>query len=96
MWSIGVLIYIMLTGKMPFVGSDFDEIFSKIRGANFSLEDEEFNNISDEAKDLIKKLIVVNQNDRLSADDAKNHIWFKKFKTFDHSLQTDLLDENLV
>lgn len=60
MWSIGVLIYIMLTGKMPFVGSDFDEIFSKIRAANFSLEDEEFENISEEAKDLIRKLIVVN------------------------------------
>ena len=67
MWSIGVVMYILLSGYMPFQGKDFDEIFNKIRIGTISFEYEEFKHVSPEGKDLISKLIVVDQDTRYSA-----------------------------
>jgi calcium-dependent protein kinase len=53
--------YILLSGYMPFQGKDFDEIFSRIRIGKISFDYEEFKHVSQEGKDLITKLIVVDQ-----------------------------------
>lgn len=76
MWSIGVLLYILLSGYTPFSGSDCEEIFAKIRIGTISFDQPEFKSVSEDAKDLIKKLIVVNQFDRYSAKEALEHDWF--------------------
>jgi len=60
MWSIGVLLYILLCGYTPFSGGDCDEIFGKIRLGRINFDHPEFLSVSEDAKDLIKKLIVVN------------------------------------
>ena len=59
MWSVGVVMYILLSGYMPFPGKDFLEIFEKIRSGKIHFDYEEFKHVSQEGKDLIKKLIVV-------------------------------------
>lgn len=59
--------YILLSGYMPFQGEDFDEIFAKIRAGKFHFDYAEFIHVSQEGKDLIKKLIVVDADSRFSA-----------------------------
>lgn len=76
MWSVGVILYILLSGLMPFQGTDFDEIFDKIRKGEFNLKHNEFRQVSDLAKDLITKLIVVDAATRYSANEALQHPWF--------------------
>lgn len=73
LWSLGVMMYLLLAGKPPFVGKDKFEVFDKIRKSKYSLEGDVWNSISEEAKDLIRKLLNKNQKRRLSAVQALEH-----------------------
>ena len=80
LWSCGVILYILLCGSPPFYGKNEKEIFSKILYGNFSFRHSIWNKISNEAKNLVLKLLEVNPEKRLSAKDALSDIWFEKNK----------------
>ena len=77
LWSCGVILYILLSGSPPFYGKNEKEIFPKILRGNFSFENKIWNKISEEAKDLVSKLLEINPEKRLSAKEALNEKWFK-------------------
>ena len=79
LWSCGVIMYILLCGTPPFFGINEEEIYRKILIGNFTFRHKIWNEISQEAKDLINGLLELNPNKRLSAKDALNHSWFKLF-----------------
>ena len=70
MWSIGVILYILLSGNPPFNGRSDQEIISKVRKGNWDFHGAIWQEISNEARDLIKKLILKNPNERLTAEQA--------------------------
>ncbi len=74
-WSCGVLLYSLLVGTVPFKGRNHKEIICKIKEMKIPFT-EEFNDISNEAKDLIKKMLV-KEDERISANDILKHPWFK-------------------
>ena len=80
LWSCGVMMYLMLCGKQPFDGENDDEIYEKIRMCKIDFNDEEWDNISHDAKDLIKKLLIKDINKRYSAKQALSHAWIVKNK----------------
>ena len=53
-------------------------MFRKIQAAEYHFRHTEFNEVSDSCKDLIKKLLVVNERKRLSCREALQHAWFKE------------------
>ena len=75
-WSSGVVLYVMLTGSFPFLGHSSSELFSKIKTGKFRCSGKEWENISDNAKDLIKKMIELDTSKRLSASECLNHPFF--------------------
>ena len=79
-WSSGVLMYCLLSGHFPFRGDDEEEITKKILSGKFEFDIQEFNSISDEAKDLISKCLKYNQNKRITIKDALNHRFFDDLK----------------
>ena len=80
LWSCGVMMYLMLCGKQPFNGNDDDEIYENIKKCKIEFNYEEWDNISHDAKDLIKKLLIKDIDKRYSAKEALNHSWIIKNK----------------
>ena len=76
-WSCGVIMYILLTGRPPFSGNTDMEIMQKIKTGKYDLSKYPWGIISKEAKDLIKDLLQLNPNQRLTAEQALKHPWFK-------------------
>ena len=73
MWSIGVVLYIILCGKIPFPGDSHKEIIENVLAGEFHFDYAPFKVVSAEAKDLISKLFVRDDKLRLSAEEAFNH-----------------------
>ena len=80
-WSCGVILYILLSGRPPFIGEDDNEIMANVLTGKYDLNSKPFNRISKSAKDLIKKLLRMDKDKRISAQDALNHSWFKEKKS---------------
>ena len=88
--------YILLSGYMPFPGKDFEEIFQKIRSGKIHFDYDEFKHVSQEGKDLIKKLIVVDPEERYSACQALSHKWFEMYDGRYVTPACEILEKNLV
>lgn len=72
-WSIGVILFMMLTGNPPFDGKDDREIIRNIRIGQFSMK--ELKTKSTECKDFIRLVLAVDPKRRLSAKEAMRHPW---------------------
>ena len=84
-WACGVLMFYLLSGHFPFDGEDEESITSKILSGKFEFDIELFNDVSDEAKDLITKCLKYDIARRIKIQDAINHKFFdilKNSKTF--------------
>ncbi|KAM6097484.1 ribosomal protein S6 kinase alpha-3 isoform 4-T5 [Chlamydotis macqueenii] len=77
-WSLGVLLYTMLTGYTPFANGPDDtpeEILARIGSGKFSLSGGYWNTVSDTAKDLVSKMLHVDPHQRLTAAQVLSHPW---------------------
>ncbi|XP_072544815.1 uncharacterized protein mylk4a [Salminus brasiliensis] len=75
MWSLGVIAYMLLSGLSPFLGDDDNETLNNILSCQWNFEEDEFLGISEEAKDFISKLLVINKSWRIGATEALKHPW---------------------
>jgi len=76
-WSFGAIIYEMLVGVPPFYTKNRQKLYQNIKSGELKLEDW----LSDNAKDLLSKLLIKDPNDRLGsgssdAQEIRNHAWF--------------------
>jgi calcium-dependent protein kinase len=93
-WACGVIFYILLCGYPPFNGETDDEIYLDVLKGEFEFPEEDWSEVSDEAKNLIKKMLTKDVNKRISALDSMQDPWFKKFEakeTYDKKLAKNVL-----
>ncbi|XP_070535071.1 twitchin-like [Ptychodera flava] len=72
MWTVGVLCYMLLSGTHPFSSDK-----GKVKRCEWAFDADAFRGISDNAKDFIKKILVKDKHDRLSAPAALEHPWLR-------------------
>jgi len=80
-WSCGVIMYILLSARPPFGGEDDNEIMERVATGKYDLESPPFNKLSKNSIDLIKRLLTMDPEQRISAEQALNHPWFREFKS---------------
>eukprot|EP00744_Colponema_vietnamica_P005054 GILI01007444.1.p1 GENE.GILI01007444.1~~GILI01007444.1.p1 ORF type:complete len:482 (-),score=107.47 GILI01007444.1:105-1550(-) len=74
-WSLGVIAYILLSGKMPFHGRNFKETFAKIIKGQWTFTGDVWESVTPSAKDFIKTMLTIDPARRPSAKDAQAHPW---------------------
>ena len=79
-WSVGVLLYMLLTNKAPFNGKNDEIIIEKIKEGNYDKKSRKLMDYSDDIRDLLDHLLEVDVDKRFSAKQALNHEWFKKYR----------------
>lgn len=78
MWSVGVIIYLLLSGRLPFTGKNAHELFHEVLRGNLEFPAVDWDNISTEAKILCKKLLDRNPETRMTAKQALGSQWIQK------------------
>lgn len=79
-WSIGVILYILLCGYPPFSEESNEVLYEKIKRGEYDFPEQDWKQISQKAKDLVQKLLVVNSSQRYKAAEVMNHSWIKEDK----------------
>ncbi len=80
MWSAGCVLYTILCGYQPFYQQYVSDLIESIKEGRFDLSSEVWSFVSQEAKNLIRILLDVNPEMRLSPSDALHHDWFQEYK----------------
>lgn len=103
LWSVGIITYTLLVGKIPYDAADDEDLVDLVRSASIDYSNPNFQTLSADAKDFIRKLLVVDPKKRMSAEDALNHIWMQQNRkktslTYDtvYRLKTFRVKSNIV
>ncbi|XP_073991164.1 peripheral plasma membrane protein CASK isoform X4 [Rhodnius prolixus] len=75
-WSAGVLLHILLSGTLPFIGTRH-RLYHSICQAKLHLDNPLWDSISETAKDLVKKMLHVDPNQRITIQEVLSHRWLR-------------------
>ncbi|CAM9191729.1 unnamed protein product [Discosporangium mesarthrocarpum] len=76
LWSLGVLVFMLLCGEPPFTGKDDFEVLASVKAAKWKWA--KGTNVSADAKDFVSRLLVLDPNRRLTAEEALEHRWLQQ------------------
>lgn len=92
MWSVGVIMFVLIGGYCPFYNDDSKKAIANIKNGTLIFHGSTWGNVSTDAQDLIRDLIVLDPSKRLTAEKALEHPWIT---SSDEILKSRNLDGNL-
>uniref|UniRef100_A0A3Q2ZCE8 MAP kinase-activated protein kinase 5 n=1 Tax=Kryptolebias marmoratus TaxID=37003 RepID=A0A3Q2ZCE8_KRYMA len=103
LWSLGVIIYIMLCGYPPFYSKHHSrtipkDMRKKIMTGSFDFPEDEWSQISEMAKDIVRKLLKVKPEERLTIEEVLVHPWLNCTEALDNVLPSPqmMMDKAVV
>jgi calcium-dependent protein kinase len=76
LWSVGIVLYILLSGLPPFHGDTDKEVLRRVKLGSYDFSPEPFRRVSTEAKDLVRLLLSFDPAARPTAEEAQRHPFF--------------------
>lgn len=77
-WSMGIVLYILLTGRMPFVDKEVERTKANIVGKDLDFAKASWERVSQEAISLVKAMLEKDPTKRIKAGDLHRHEWLKE------------------
>ena len=74
-WSSGIVLFAMICGYLPFEEENNDLLYRKICIGKFTIPD----HVSNDCRDLLKRILVTDPNRRITIKQIKNHPWFQLY-----------------
>ncbi|KAG1451859.1 hypothetical protein G6F56_007975 [Rhizopus delemar] len=90
-WSCGVILYAMLTGYLPFQADQMPELFRKIKKGEYRPP----SHVTDQAVDLMKRLLCVDARRRITAKECLSHPWMAEEEPRDEEPLFDSLTSSV-
>ncbi|XP_071952328.1 calcium/calmodulin-dependent protein kinase type II delta chain-like isoform X7 [Antedon mediterranea] len=75
MWACGVILYILLVGYPPFWDEDQQKLYNIIKHGKYDYPSPEWDTVTQEAKDLINRMLTIEPSRRITASEALKHAW---------------------
>lgn len=77
-WALGVILYILLVGYPPFYGQNDMQTISQIKKGSFVFHEDSWHDVSDEAKTLVRAMLTVKPESRITLKGVIDHPWITK------------------
>lgn len=77
-WAAGVTLYELITGKTPFQSEYISDTIENISKKKIDFESDCWSSYNTFARDLVNHLLARNKKERLTAAEARKHLWFKE------------------
>lgn len=94
-WSVGVVLFILLSGNPPFYHEDNFELFEKIKRCEYSFKAASWRTVSADAKDFVKKLLSLDPRQRLQGPAIFEHPWMSGVKVVEEEESDYLIIEHM-
>jgi len=78
LWSLGVLLYVILSGCSPFCADEEEQLLKQVAQAKYEFFENEWKGVSEEARNLISRLLVVDPDKRMTMAQLFEHPWLEE------------------
>mmetsp|Transcript_88774 Transcript_88774/g.286894 ORF Transcript_88774/g.286894 Transcript_88774/m.286894 type:complete len:570 (+) Transcript_88774:123-1832(+) len=77
LWSVGAMLYVLLSGQPPFQGRTDAEVIQNVKRGNYAFKGATWDVVGDVAKDMVRRMLKFNPQERASAQQALQHVYIR-------------------